>query len=302
MTIAPVRPDSRTLSDGSIQVLIEEARQHRRRRLITWLVAVVVLGGVIAAALVGFNSGGSGQGRVSLSSATPNPAIVGPFSTIRSEMLAYLLPTSGADFTSGNKFGVLMNGVRAQSKAACLSKAGYSSVITYSGGGSAVGDNTEFPNIGELSSRGFILTGPATREPSYSVVNAGAQLTGRVATSYRSARSQCGDASFVPFTTMMNYANPLTNAWENRVVPGIDSSPAFQGALVGWLVCVRAAWRSQRHITRGIFRVRRYGGSACCLGSSNVQGRCTPGQALRHVFGTSGKDTRRNEVVCSECI
>jgi len=239
VTITPVRPDSRAISDDSIQVLIEEARRHRRRRLIAWLVTVLVLGGLIAAAVVGFDSGGSGHGKVSLSNATPNPAIAGPFSVVRSEMLAYLFPTSGADFTSGNKFAVLMNGTRAQSKAVCLSKAGYSSVITYSSGGSAVGDNIEFPNIGELSSRGFILTGPATREPSYIVKNTGAQPTGSAAAAYRSARSQCGEASFVPFTKLLNQANSLTGAWENRIVPGIDHSPAFQSALVGWSACVQ---------------------------------------------------------------
>jgi hypothetical protein len=186
VTFTPVRPVEEAISDSSTQVLIEEARQHRRHRLAIWLVVTIVIASVAVGIVAGHNSGRGGLTRVALRRGVPNPAFAGPFSKTRSELLAYVLPTSGADITTGAKFMNRMQGLVAEDKAACMDRAGSKSTVTYTRGSFAGGNNTQFPPIAALSANGFVLR--AVDEPYYGVDYVGKPLSGSAIANHVSTR------------------------------------------------------------------------------------------------------------------
>lgn len=236
MTITPVRPTEELISGSPIQVLIEEARQHRRRRLAIWLVAMVVIAGVFAGIVAGHDSGKGGLTRVTLRHGVPNPAFTGPFSKTQGEMLAYVLPTSGADITTGAKFWNQISGLVAEDKAACMDQAGHNSTVTYTPGSFAVGNNTQFPPIAALSAQGFVLR--AVNEPYYGVEYLGKPLSGSAIASHVSARTKCEAAAQSPVNALLAQTQPLSKVWQGRIIPRINRSRAFKKALVGWSYCV----------------------------------------------------------------
>jgi hypothetical protein len=236
VTIAPVRPAEEAISESSTQVLIEEARRHRRRRLTSSVAAVIVIAGVIGGIVAGHDSGRAGLTRVALRRGVPNPAFTGPFSKTQSEMLAFVLPTSGADVTTGAKFMNRMSGLVAEDKAACMSRAGYSSTVTYKPGSFAVGDNTQFPPIAELAAHGFVLR--AVNEPYYGVEYIGKPLSGSAIANHVSTRTTCEASSQSPLSALLAQTQPLTKVWQGRIIPRINRTSAFKKALTGWSYCV----------------------------------------------------------------
>lgn len=236
MTIAPVRPAEEVDLQASSQLLIEEARQHRRRRLAVWSVVVVVIAGVLVGVSVGHNSAGGGLTSVPLRHGVPNPAFTGPFSQTQSKMLAFVLPTSGADVTTGAKFMNRLNGLVTEDRAACMDRAGYKSIVTYKSGSFAIGDNTQFPPIAALSANGFVLR--AADEPYYGVKYVGKSLTGSEVASHVAARNQCEKSSSAPLNAFFAARQPLSQAWQERVIPQINRTSAFKKALAGWSYCV----------------------------------------------------------------
>lgn len=236
MTVAPVRPAQEAISESSVQVLIEEARQHRRRRLALWLVAMVVIAGVIAGIVAGNDSGRGGLTRMTLRHGVPNPAFTGPFSKTQSELFAYVLPTSGADITTGAKFMDRVQGLATEDKAACMSRAGYNSTVTYTPGSFAVGNNTQFPPIAALSAHGFVLR--AVNEPYYGVEYLGKPLSGAAIVNHVAARTECEAAAQSPVNALLAQTQPLSKVWQGRIIPRINRSGAFKKALVGWSYCV----------------------------------------------------------------
>jgi hypothetical protein len=236
VTIAPVRPAGEALSVSSTQVLIEEARQHRRRRLTAWFAAVIVIAGVLGGIVASHDSGKAGLTRVSLAHGVPNPAFTGPFSRTRSEMLAFVLPTSGADVTTGAKFMNRMAGLVTEDKAACMSQAGYDSTVTYTPGSFAVGDNTQFPPIGALSAHGFVFR--AVNEPYYGVKYIGKPLSRTAIANHVSTRTACEASSQGQLNTLLAQMQPLRKVWQERIIPRINRTSAFKKALAGWSYCV----------------------------------------------------------------
>jgi hypothetical protein len=236
VTIAPVRPTEEATSEVPIQVLIEEARQHRRRRLALWLVATIVIASVTVGIVAGHNSGRGGLTRVTLRPGVPNPAFTGPFSKTQSEMLAYVLPTSGADITTGGKFMDRIAGLVVEDKAACMDQAGYNSTVTYTPGSFAVGNNTQFPPIAELSANGFVLR--AVNEPYYGVKYIGKALSKSAIAKHTSTRTQCGTSAQSPVNALLAQTQPLSSAWQGQIIPSINRTSAFKKALVGWSSCV----------------------------------------------------------------
>lgn len=236
MTIAPVRPTEEPISEASIQVLIEEARRHRRRRLALWLVVTIVIASVAVGIVAGHNSGRGSLTRVTLRPGVPNPAFTGPFSKTRSELLAYVLPTSGADITTGTKFMNRIASLVVEDKAACMDRAGYKSTVTYTPGSFAVGNNTQFPPIAELSGNGFVLR--AVNEPYYGVDYVGKPLSGSAVTNHVSARRKCAASAQSRVNALLAQTQPLSSVWQGQIIPGINRSGAFKKALVGWSSCV----------------------------------------------------------------
>ena len=236
MTIAPVRPTEEATSEVPIQVLIEEARQHRRRRLALWLVATIVIASVTVGIVAGHNSGRGGLTRVTLRPSVPNPAFTGPFSKTQSEMLAYVLPTSGADITTGAKFMDRLSGLVTEDKAACMDRAGYPSTLTYTPGSFAVGNNTQFPPISALSLNGFVLR--AVNEPYYGVKYMGKALSNSAIAKHTSTRIQCAATAQSLENALLAQTQPLSNAWQSQIIPSINRTSAFKKALVGWSACV----------------------------------------------------------------
>lgn len=237
MTITPVRPNEEAASDSSIQALIEEARQHRRRRLAIWLVAAVVIVGASAGIVAGHDSGGGSLARVALRPGVPNPAFTGPFSKTQSELLDYVLPTSGADQQAAAKFSLQVQGLLTEDKAACMDRAGYDSAVTYTKGSLVGSNNTEFPPIAELAAKGFELR--AVNFPYFGVAYVGKPLSGTAITNHIAARTNCFASAQSPWNALVKQSEPLANAWQEQVIPQINRTSAFKKALVGFSICVR---------------------------------------------------------------
>lgn len=236
MTITPVRPDKEANSDSSIQVLIKEARQHRRRRLAIWLTVPIVIVGVLAGIVAGHGSGGGDLTRVALRHGVPNPAFTGPFSKTEGAMLAYVLPTSGADITTGSKFRERIAGLVAEDKAACMDQAGYNSAVSYTPGSFAGGNNTQFPPIAALTAKGFVLR--AVDEPYYGVDYVGKALSGSAIANHVSARTKCEASAQSPVNAFLAQTQPLSSVWQGQIIPRINRTIAFKKALVGFSSCV----------------------------------------------------------------
>jgi hypothetical protein len=239
MTIATERPTAGAHAEEPIQVLIEEALQHRRRRVGVWLAALLLVGALVAVLAMGGGSGGPKLAHNSLDNANASPLAVGALPTVRSELLAYLFPTSGADFANGLRYTALISGLTVQLKAACLTDAGYPSTVRTTRWGNVGGDNSEFPDIAQLSSRGFLLTGSASHLTTYNVASVGSAPTGAASAAYWSARSRCGAAARAHFSPIARAYAPLAAAWSGHTVPSIDRSATFQKALVGWASCLQ---------------------------------------------------------------
>jgi len=173
---------------------------------------------------------------VTLRHGVPNPAFAGPFSKTRSEMLAYVVPTSGADITTGAKFMDRVQGLATEDKAACMDRAGYKSAVTYTRGSFAIGNNTQFPPISELSAHGFVLR--AVDGPYYGVDYVGKALSGSAIANHVSARTKCEASAQNPVNALLAQTQPLSKVWQGRIIPRINRSRAFKKALVGWSYCV----------------------------------------------------------------
>lgn len=239
MTIATERPTAAAHAEEPIQVLIEQALQHRRRRFAIWLAALLLVGALVTVLAMGGGSGGTKLAHNSQDNANASPIALGALLTVRSELLAYLFPTSGADFAKGNRYATLISGLTVQLKAACLTDAGYPSTVRTSRWGNVGGDNSEFPDIAQLSSRGFLLTGSASYLTTYKVASVGSAPTGAASAAYWSARSRCGAAARAHFAPIARAYAPLVAAWSGHAVPSIDRSATFQKALVGWASCLQ---------------------------------------------------------------
>ena len=246
MTIATERPMATAHAEEPIQVLIEEALQHRRRRYAVWLAALLLVGALVTVLATGGGSGGSKLANNSHDNANAGPIAAGALPTVRSELLAYLFPTSGADFAKGDRYATLISGLTVQSTAACLTDAGYPSTVRTSRWGNVGGDNSEFPDIAQLSSRGFLLTGSTSRLTTYDIVSVGSAPAGAAAAAYWSARSRCGAAARAHFAPIASSSAALVAAWSGHIVPSIDRSATFQKALVGWASCLQ---RRGVHVT-----------------------------------------------------
>ena len=105
MTIATERPTATAHAEEPIQVLIEEALQHRRRRYAVWLAALLLVGALVTVLAMGGGSGGTKLANNSQDNANASPIAVGALLTVRSELLAYFFPTSGANFALGQRWG-----------------------------------------------------------------------------------------------------------------------------------------------------------------------------------------------------
>jgi hypothetical protein len=197
---------------------------------------MVVIVGVIAGIVAGNDSGRGGLTRVTLPHGVPNPAFTGPFSKTQSKLFAYVLPTSGADITTGSKFMNRMQGLATEDKAACMDRAGYKSTVTYTRGSFAVGNNTQFPPIAELSAHGFVLR--AVDEPYYGVDYVGRPLSGSAIANHVSARTKCEASAQSPVNALIAQTQPLSKVWQGRIIPRINRSSTFKKALVGWSYCV----------------------------------------------------------------
>jgi len=239
LTITPVRPAGEAKSESSIQVLIEEARQHRRRRLAVWLLLVIVVVSVAGVFVAGHDSGSGGLARVALRPGVPNPSFAGPFSETRSELLAYIMPTSGADITTGAKLLDRISGLVAEDKAACMDHAGYQSTVTYTPGSFAVGNNTQFPPIAALAANGFVLR--AVNEPYYGVRYVGKPLSESAAARHTTTRTACEASAQSPLNALLAQTQPLLSVWQGQVIPRINRSSSFKEALVGFSSCVNKA-------------------------------------------------------------
>jgi hypothetical protein len=236
VTIAPVRLAEEAISESSTQALIEEARQHRRRRLAVWALAAIAVAGIFLGIVASHNSGRGALTRVPLRHGVPNPAFTGPFSQTRSKLLEYVLPTSGADITAGEKFMDRMQGLAAEDKAACMNQAGYPSTVTYRSGSFAVGNNTQFPPIAELAANGFVLR--AVDEPYYGVRYVGKPLSDSATSKHVATRTKCEASSQRPLNALIEQTQPLASVWQGRIIPHINQNKAFKKALVGWSACI----------------------------------------------------------------
>jgi hypothetical protein len=127
-------------------------------------------------------------------------------------MLAYVLPTSGADITTGAKFWNQISGLVTEDKAACMDRAGYNSTVTYTPGSFAGGNNNQFPPIAELSSNGFVLR--AVNEPYYGVNYVGKPLSGSAISNHVSARTKCESSAQSPVNALLAQTQPLSKVWQ----------------------------------------------------------------------------------------
>lgn len=280
MTIAPDRPATWTEPPVGTEALIREARRRQRRR---WTIIGVIVITLTATAVVVLDGPGSGSpAKSTAASGHPTPFVIPSAKQLHDETLGNYFPTSAADFTAGLLFASLVNALTVKREAECLTSAGFPSSIQVVAPGDGQADNTEFPPASRIASSG--LNAGSQQGGSAALIRTGPWRTGLTRRQFAEATSRC-NASAVAIYAPLNSGTPkaLQVAWMSSVIPQVDTSPAFKGALVGWSACMRSGGVDVSTLDQFFdYADHQQGRGRSIVGIGRLFGRCMgPAEALR---------------------
>jgi hypothetical protein len=211
---------STTAEELRTNLLIEEARRLRRRRWYSvGLVSVVVAGG-IAIGVSGANSPRTPGGVLNPDGSAFHLAPL-TSTQLKSGLLDYLFPTDAHDLAAGWIFDGRVQMTGAMHQLACMSNAGFAAKIVATPS-ELGGDNTLFPNVGELKSGGFF----GTTSPKVERFSGPTPTSGSTSPAFDVARQHCGTVALGRVNSLLQTGNLMGN-WAGTLQTSIQHSAAF---------------------------------------------------------------------------
>lgn len=220
------------LEELRIQLLIEEARRLRRRRWYSLGLVSAVLAGGIAICVTGSNSPRTPGGVLNPDGSAFHLApLTG--TQLKSGVLDYLFPTDARDLATGWIFSGRMQMTGAIRQLACISDAGFAAKIVATPS-QLGGDNTVFPNVGELRIGGFF----GASSPRVEQFSRPSPTSGGALPAFEVARQLCGTAAFGRVNSLLQSGNLMGN-WGGALQTSIQQSAAFNRYQKGFASCVQ---------------------------------------------------------------
>jgi hypothetical protein len=215
-----------------INLLIEEARRLRRRRWYSvGLVSVVVAVG-IAIGISGANSPRTPGGVLNPDGSAFHLAPL-TSTQLKSGLLDYLFPTDAHDLAVGWNFAGRVQMTGAMHQLACMSDAGFAAKIVATPS-ELGGDNTLFPNVGELKIGGFF----GTTSPEAERFSRPSPTSGSTSLAFDASRQHCGTVAFGRVNSLLQTGNLVGN-WAGTLQTSIQQSAAFNRYQKGFASCVQ---------------------------------------------------------------
>jgi hypothetical protein len=224
--------ESTTSEELRIKLLIEEARRLRRRRWY-WvgLLSVVVAVG-IAIGVSGANSPRTPGGVLNPDGSAFHLAPL-TSTQLKSGLLDYLFPTDAHDLAAGWSFAGRVQMTGAMHQLACMSDSGFAAKIVATPS-QLGGDNTVFPNVGELKSGTFF----GTKAPKVERFSRPTPTSGSTSPTFDVARQHCGTVAFGRVNSLLQTGNLVGN-WAGTLQTSIQQSAAFNRYQKGFASCVQ---------------------------------------------------------------
>lgn len=215
-----------------VKVLIEEARRLRHRRWYSiGLVSFVVAAGIA----IGVSGGNSSRTPGGVLNPDGSAFHLAPLTStqLKSGLLDYLFPTDARDLAAGWIFAGHVQLTGARHQLACMSDDGFAAkiVATPSQPG---GDNTDFPNVGELKNGGFF----GTSSPQAERFSRPSPTSGGTSPAFDVARQRCGTAAFARVNSLLQTGNLMGN-WGGALQTSIQQSAAFNRYQKGFASCAQ---------------------------------------------------------------
>ena len=220
------------LMEVRIRLLIEEARRLRRRRWYSVGLVSAVLAGGIAISVSGSNSPRTPGGVLNPDGSAFHLApLTG--TQLKSGVLDYLFPTDARDLATGWIFSGRMQMTGAIHQLACMSDAGFAAKIVATPSHLG-GDNTVFPNVGELRIGGLF----GASSPRAEQFSRPSPTSGGASPAFEVARQHCGIAAFGRVNSLLQSGNLMGN-WGGALQTSIQQSAAFNRYQKGFASCVQ---------------------------------------------------------------
>lgn len=220
-------------------MLIEEARQLRRRRWSFIIVAIVAI--VVVVAVLGVLTSGSGA-RTLPTMGAKNPTFhLAPLakSSTDNGLLDYLMPRNGADFAEGMTFLDRMGLAAASVQLSCMARVGEPATGRITDEVSA-GDNLDFPDLAVLSAGTF----QSVASDTLYQFNGPDAAKGMKTSAFDLARQHCGKSAYGAEERLLETGG-IVDTWESTMQPALNRSASFRHLLVGYDACVRRAGLSR---------------------------------------------------------